>query len=115
MSIFLYSISILLMLLGLYCIIVKESLIKTIIGIKIMSYGICLFFILISYKIGAHAPIITENMSPETSFVDPIPHALMPAIMIIGLAAMGLMLATAIKLYEKYGTFDIDKIRQLRG
>ncbi|MEW6040176.1 MAG: NADH-quinone oxidoreductase subunit K [Elusimicrobiota bacterium] len=114
LSVFVYIAAILLFLIGLYCIMVKENLLKIIIGIKIMGYGICLFFVLLGYKSDASAPVITEGMK-SNQFVDPLVQALIPAIMIIGLAAIGLMLATCIRLYEKYGTFDISKIKELKG
>ncbi|MHC4788130.1 MAG: NADH-quinone oxidoreductase subunit K [Planctomycetota bacterium] len=35
--------------------------------------------------------------------------------MVIGLGITALMVAMAIRLYEKYETFDMNKIRSLRG
>jgi multisubunit Na+/H+ antiporter MnhC subunit len=32
-----------------------------------------------------------------------------------GLAVMALMIVTAVRLYEKYGTFDVSEIRRLKG
>jgi len=114
MSSLIYGMSIVLFLTGLYCVVVKENLLKTVIGIKLMGYGVCLFFVMLGYKAGSRAPIITEKGSVAT-FSDPLIQALIPAIMVISLAAIGLMLATCIRLYEKYGTFDISKIKELRG
>jgi len=34
---------------------------------------------------------------------------------VIGLATTALLLAVAIRLYQKYGTFDINKIKDLKG
>jgi multicomponent Na+:H+ antiporter subunit C len=34
---------------------------------------------------------------------------------VIGLATTALMAAMAIKIHEKYGTFDVTKIKKLRG
>ncbi|MBU1090888.1 MAG: NADH-quinone oxidoreductase subunit K, partial [Candidatus Omnitrophica bacterium] len=45
----------------------------------------------------------------------PLPHALVLTNIVIGLAVTALIVAIAIRLYEKYGTFDITKIRKLRG
>ena len=112
-GIFAYFAAIVLFLIGLYCVTVKENLLKIIIGIKIMGYGVCLFFILLGYKSGAAAPVITDKAAP--AYTDPLVQALVPAIMVISLAAIGLMLATCIRLYEKYGTFDISKIKELKG
>ena len=113
MSIIIYLSSILLFLIGLYCVISKENLLKIVIGVKIIGYGICLFFVLLGWKKDASAPLIVEGT--QRVFVDPLPQALIPAIMVISLAAVILMLATCIRLYEKYGTFDISKIKELKG
>lgn len=114
MSVFIYLTSILLFLIGLYCIVVKENLLKIVIGIKVMGYGICLFFVMLGYKTGAQPPIISESAG-VSSYVDPLVQALIPAVMVISLAAIGLMLATCIRLYEKYGTLNISKIKELKG
>ncbi|MBI5573626.1 MAG: NADH-quinone oxidoreductase subunit K [Elusimicrobia bacterium] len=113
MSILIYLFSILLFLIGLYCIVSKENLLKIVIGIKIMGYGVSLFFILLGWRRDSSAPIIIKDMAQN--FVDPLPQALIPAIMVISLAATILMLATCVRLYEKYGTFDISKIKELKG
>ena len=34
---------------------------------------------------------------------------------VIGLGIVALMVAMGIRLYEKYGTFDMNEIRRLRG
>jgi multicomponent Na+:H+ antiporter subunit C len=34
---------------------------------------------------------------------------------VIGLGVMALVISIAIRIYEKYGTFDITKINKLRG
>jgi multisubunit Na+/H+ antiporter MnhC subunit len=113
-SILIYLSSALLFLIGLYGIICKEHMLKIIIGVKIMGYGICLFFIFLAFRHGGSPPIVPEG-GEVRQYVDPLPQALIPAIMVIGLAATALMLATAVRLYEKYGTFDVSKIKRLRG
>ncbi|MCX6348536.1 MAG: NADH-quinone oxidoreductase subunit K [Candidatus Aureabacteria bacterium] len=47
--------------------------------------------------------------------VDPLPQALVLTAIVIGLATTALIAAIAIRLYEKYGTFDITEIRKLKG
>jgi len=99
---------------GLYCIVVKRNLIKIIIGIGIIEYAVNLAFILVAYRFKGRAPInapgqIIENM------VDPLPQALVLTAIVIGLAVTILIVAIAVRIYEKYGTFDITKIRRLKG
>jgi multicomponent Na+:H+ antiporter subunit C len=47
--------------------------------------------------------------------VDPLPQALVLTSIVIGLGVLALMVALCVRLYERYGTFDITEIRRLRG
>jgi len=47
--------------------------------------------------------------------VDPIPQALVLTSIVISLGVLALMVAICIRLYERYGTFDITEMRRLRG
>jgi len=99
---------------GIYCILVKRNLIKIIIGIGIAEYAVNLFFILVGYRAQGRAPILAKQQVVQ-NMVDPLPQALILTNIVIGLAVTVLIVAIAIRIYEKYGTFDITKIRRLRG
>jgi multicomponent Na+:H+ antiporter subunit C len=99
---------------GLYGVIVKRNLIKIIIGVAIMEYSVNLFLVLIGYVRGGTVPIISKGFE-YGPFVDPLPQALVLTAIVIGLATTALLLSIAIRLYRKYGTFDIRKINSLKG
>ena len=99
---------------GLYCVLMKRNLIKIIIGICIMEYALNLFFALVGYRWQGRSPILEEGHVIE-NIVDPLPQALVLTAIVIGLAVMALMIAIAMRLYDKYGTFDITKIKSLKG
>ena len=99
---------------GLYCILIKKDLIKIIIGISIMDCSVYLLLILIGYRIGGRAPI-HDPVQKVVNMVDPLPQALVLTAIVIGLAVLGLLISIALRIYEKYGTFDITEIRKLRG
>ncbi|MFZ5799768.1 MAG: sodium:proton antiporter [Candidatus Omnitrophota bacterium] len=99
---------------GIYCLLVKKNLIKKIIGLGITEYAVNLFFILLGYRKGAEAPILSKDMA-TANFVDPLPQALILTSIVIGLGVTALMVAIAVRLYEKYRTFDMSEIRRLRG
>ncbi len=73
---------------------------------------------LVGYRRGGVAPILAEN---ETSAdlaakaVDPLPQAMVLTSIVIGLSITALAVAMAVRLYNKYGTFDMNDIRSLRG
>lgn len=99
---------------GLYGVMRKRNIIKIITGIIICEYAANLFFILIGYKMGGRAPILTHGKVIE-NMVDPLPQAVVLTTIVIGLATTIILVALAIRLYEKYGTFDITKIEELKG
>lgn len=113
-----YTLCILLFLLGLYGVLVKRNLIKIIISLAMMNNAVNLFLILLAYRRDGVAPILTPGMDSsmllETS-VDPLPQALVLTSVVIGLGVTALMVALAVRLYHAYGTFDITKIRKLKG
>lgn len=99
---------------GLYCVLRKRNLIKIIIGLTIIDYAVNLFFALIGYRLHGRAPIHDEDQI-VLNMVDPLPQALVLTAIVIGLAVTALIVAIAMRIYEKYGTFDITQIRRLRG
>ena len=102
--------------LGLYAIVTKYNLVKTVIGLSIADYGVNLLLISIGFNPGGTAPIFTWSELDYTSFfVDPVPQALTLTSIVIGACVTAMSLALVIKLEEQYGTIDTRKIRRLRG
>ena len=109
-----YILCFILFCIGLYAVLRKRNIIKIIIGLGIIEYAVNLFFVLIGYRTHGRAPIkaLDQNI---LNMVDPLPQALVLTSIVIGLAVTALLVAIAIRIYEKYGTFDITKIRRLKG
>lgn len=99
---------------GIYCILRKRNIIKIILGIIIAEYAVNLFFILVAYRMEGRSPILSSDVE-IVNMVDPLPQALVLTAIVIGLATTALLVALAMRIYEKYGTFDITKIKELRG
>jgi multicomponent Na+:H+ antiporter subunit C len=113
-----YILCTILLLLGVYGAIAKKNLVKVIIGLCTIEYATNLLLILIGYRTGGSAPIFTsaENTDAQAAaFVDPLPQALVVTSIVIGLGVTAMVVALCLRLYEKYGTFDILQIRSLRG
>jgi multicomponent Na+:H+ antiporter subunit C len=121
----LYTLCFLLFMIGLYCAVVKKNMVKIVIGILVMEYAVNLFLIMLGYRSGGTAPIISRGqLDTETgqiaagflnSSVDPLPQALVLTAIVISLGSLALMISICIRTYEKYGTFDITQIRRLKG
>lgn len=109
-----YMLCLVLFSIGLYCVVRKRNIIKIIIGIGIMDYAVNLFFVLIGYREHGRAPIFAHDQVIK-NMVDPLPQAVVLTAIVIGLSVMLLLVAIAIRIYEKYGTFDITKINRLKG
>lgn len=114
----LYVLDMILFGLGIYCLIAKRHIIKKILGMVIIEYSVNLFLIMTGYRGGGIAPVLVPRMNQPMfaqCAVDPLPQALVLTSIVIGLGTLALMAAYAIKLYEKYKTFDMSEIRRLRG
>jgi len=110
----LYFLCFILFCVGLYCVLRKRNIIKIIIGLGIIEYAVNLFLVLIGYRIHGRAPILAADQE-ILNMVDPIPQAIVLTTIVIGLAVIAVAVSLAIRIYEKYDTFDITKIRRLKG
>jgi multicomponent Na+:H+ antiporter subunit C len=110
-----YILCTVLFMIGVYAIVSKKNLVKIIVGTVIVEYGVNLMLILVGYKRGGLAPILTETVRGTENLVDPLPQALVVTSIVIGLGILALVVSVAIRLHEKYGTFDISEIRRLKG
>ena len=110
----LFVLCFILFIVGLYGLITRRNIIKIVLSICIMEYSLNLFFVLIGYVHDGIVPIITKG-SEKATFVDPLPQAMVLTVIVIGLATTAMLLAIAIRLYRKHGTFDIREINSLKG
>ena len=117
-----YFLAMILVSVGVYGVVCKLNLIKMIVGVIILEYGVNLFLVLTGYRVGEDesvvAPILSRGADQAQfieSSVDPVPQALILTSIVIGLGLVALMTALGLRIYEKYETFDLSKIRQLRG
>ncbi|HOI00422.1 MAG TPA: sodium:proton antiporter [Bacteroidales bacterium] len=110
-----YVLTFLLFLVGLYGVLVSRNLVKIVISLTIMEFSIFLLLALIGYIQGGDAPILVMPEVPGWKPVFPLPQAMVLTAIVIGLATNAMILTNAIRLYKKYGTFDIREIRDLKG
>lgn len=110
----LYIMCLFLFCVGLYGVLRKRNIVKIIVGFSIMGYAMNLFFVMFGYKFGGRSPIGSANQN-IINMVDPMPQELVHTSIVIGLATTAFLIALAIKIYEKCGTFDITRIKKLKG
>jgi multisubunit Na+/H+ antiporter MnhC subunit len=99
---------------GLYGVITRRNLVKIAISLSIMEFSTFLFLALTGYVESGVAPIV-DPADPAKVYVDPLPQALVLTAIVIGLATTAMIMAVIIRIYRKYGTFDIREIKNLRG
>ena len=107
-----------LMAVGLYGLIAKRNLIKKILGLIILEHAINTFLLVIGYRSGGRPPILQPGEDKAefvNTAVDPLPQAMVLTSIVIGLGVLALLVALCVRLYERYGTFDVDAMRRLRG
>ncbi len=122
MGIAIYILAFGVLLIGLYAVVAKKNIVKIIVGVLMIDYAVNLLLVLVGYRPGptgaGQAPILAPGASAAEmagTAVDPLPQAMVLTSIVIGLGITALMAAMAIRLYEKYGTFDMNDIRKLRG
>ena len=99
---------------GLFIMLTKRNLIKVIIGLSILETGVNLFIISIGYINKGTSPIFSKAGLEAKNMVDPVPQALVLTAIVIGLAVLALALSLAIRLYNHYGTLNLQKIKEQR-
>ena len=113
-----YSLCLLLILVGIYGVVVSRQTLKIVISLLIMENGVNLLLLLIGYRAGGMPPIMDAGTTVTrfaAAAVDPLPQALVLTSIVIGLGVLALMVALCVRLYERYGTFDVTEMRRLRG
>jgi len=111
-----YIASVVLICLGLYAVITRKDLIKIVLGLGIIDYGVNLLIVSVGWNPGGTAPQFAMSELVQGSFfVDPVPQALTLTSIVIGACVDAMALALVIMLYRQYGTTETEKIRRLHG
>ena len=111
-----YWIYITLMMIGLYAMIIKNNLVKKIIGMNILQTAVILFYISIGAKHKSTIPILEhvhgagDHAVSAVNYINPLPHVLMLTAIVVAVATLGVALALVIKLHQRYNTLEEDEI-----
>lgn len=101
--------AIFLMLIGLYGLLTTHHMIKMIVGLNVFEIGLNLFIISIGFNSNGIVPILTRT-AKVNDFVDPLPQAIVLTSIVIGFGLTALALVLARKMYNTYGTYNLDDI-----
>ena len=114
-----YIASVVLIVLGLYTVCTKKNLIKVVLGLGIVDYGVNMLIVSLGFNEGGTAPIyqlsdLLNGVTPSF-FVDPVPQALTLTSIVIGACVDAMALSLVIMIYRKYKSINTDDVRRLRG
>src|SRR6056297_3622470 len=110
-----YWVVIFLMMIGLYAMMAKNNLVKKIIGMNIFQTAVILFYVSIATKHDASIPIIGHGHNGHhaihaADYMNPLPHVLMLTAIVVSVATLGVALALAVGIYQRYETLEEDEI-----
>ena len=103
-----YWIVFILMMIGLYIVISKKSLLKKIVGLALFQTSVFLLYITFGKIAGGTAPILTDNANEIYS--NPLPHVLILTAIVVGVATTALGLALTVRINKAYGSINEDEI-----
>jgi len=102
-----YWITIFLMVAGLYIVVAKSNMVKTLIGLGVFQTSVYLLYLSPGKILGATPPILDQGFS---LYSNPLPHVLILTAIVVGVATLALGLAIVVRINESYGTIEEDEI-----
>ncbi len=101
-----------LLVLGLYGMILKNNLVKKLIGMTIFQTSIILFFISGSVKHSATVPVKSESIPTHevANYLNPLPPTLMLTAIVVGVATLGVAFAILTIINRNYNTLEENEI-----
>jgi multicomponent Na+:H+ antiporter subunit C len=104
-----YLVAMTLFSIGFYAIIMQRNILRKLIGMNMMEASVFLLLVSVGYIQGGVAP--TPGNNPDVLMVNPIPQALILTGIVVSVSTTALALALTVKLYQIYGTLNVDEYR----
>lgn len=95
---------------GFTMLLLHRNLIKKIMGMNIMDTAVYLFLAAKGYIRGRMVPIVADGIQDAAAYINPVPSGLVLTGIVVSVSTTALMLALTIRLYERYGSLDLDEI-----
>jgi multicomponent Na+:H+ antiporter subunit C len=102
-----------LLLIGLYFILARTNIIKSLIGLSIFQSAVFLLYISMSKIDEGTAPIIQPGSPSDTIYANPLPQVLILTAIVVGISTTALGLAVAVRIREAYGTLEEDRLEEM--
>lgn len=102
-----YWVTIFLMVSGLYIVVSKSNMIKTLLGLAVFQTSVYLLYLSPGKILGGTPPILDKKFEV---YSNPLPHVLILTAIVVGVATLALGLALVVRINESYGTIEEDEI-----
>ncbi|UYO35044.1 Na(+)/H(+) antiporter subunit C [Bacillus zhangzhouensis] len=86
----------------------SKSLLRVIVGTAVLSHGVHLLLLTMGGLKKGAPPILKEGL---TSYVDPLPQALILTAIVIAFGVTSLLLVMAFRAFQELRTDDMDQMR----
>ncbi len=104
------TVSVILFGIGFTILLLHQNLIKKIMGMNIMDTAVYLFLAAKGYISDRMVPIVVDGIQDVSAYINPVPSGLVLTGIVVSVSTTALMLALTIRLYERYGSLDLDQI-----
>jgi multicomponent Na+:H+ antiporter subunit C len=93
---------------GLYGMIIKQNLMKKILGMSIVQASTIMLWIVSAFKEGAGVTVLDKKIGIENPdmYLNPLPHTLMLTAIVVAVVTLGVSFALIIAIYRQYHTLD---------
>ena len=123
-----YWLIIILMMTGLYLVLSRANMVKTVIGLNLFQAAVIMFYVSMGRVDSGTAPIFVGNdinteladlsrtntvvkeSTSELPYSNPLPHVLMLTAIVVGVATTSLALSLVVRVNEAYGTIEEDDL-----
>lgn len=102
----------LLFLIGLYGLVARRNIVKTLLSLGVMDVGVITFFLGVRFQPGSRPPI--GESAAQAMTADPVPQALMITAIVIGIAVTAAALMMFSALYHRYGSTNWRTVHKIR-
>ena len=104
------AVALILFSIGFMTLLFHKNLLRKLIGMNIMDSGVYLFLASMGYIYDRRAPIVEGGDTSAVHYINPVPASLVLTGIVVSVSVTAVMLALAVRLYERYGTLNLDEI-----
>ena len=89
---------------------IRQNLLKKVIGFSIMDSAVFLLLASLGYIEGHGAPIVGEGAADASLYINPIPSGLVLTGIVVSVSVTAFSLALIQRIYRHYGTIELDEL-----